>query len=110
MPLSGRNSARITGSALLLVLVPKLRLGTHSPKLRFVSILAPKTRTRNRIYESEVPYFLTCRIVGWVAAFTGPEAAQIGQAGQVTGVRQSKVPWGALMNRLHASPYDIFSP
>ena len=101
MPLSGRNSARITGSALLLVLVPKLR---------FVSILAPKTRTRNRIYESEVPYFLTCRIVGWVAAFTGPEAAQIGQAGQVTGVRQSKVPWGALMNRLHASPYDIFSP
>jgi REP element-mobilizing transposase RayT len=35
------------------------------------------TRTRYRIYETEYRYFLTCTIVGWLAVFTRPEAAQI---------------------------------
>jgi putative transposase len=58
-------------------LVPKLRLGTHSPKLRFASITHPMTRTRYRIYDDEFPHFMTCTIVGWLALFTRPEAVQL---------------------------------
>jgi hypothetical protein len=57
-------------------LVPKLCLGTHSPKLRFAYNTA-MTRTRHRIFETEYPYFMTCTIAGWLPVFTRPEAVDI---------------------------------
>jgi REP-associated tyrosine transposase len=35
------------------------------------------TRSRYRIYENRVPYFLTCTIVGWLPIFTRPDSVQI---------------------------------
>jgi REP element-mobilizing transposase RayT len=35
------------------------------------------TRTRYRIYDNTYPYFMTCTVVGWLAAFTRPETVQI---------------------------------
>ncbi len=60
-----------------LALVPKLRLGMHSPKLRFASTTLPMTRTRYRIYDNDYPHFMTCTIVGWLPVFTRPDAVQI---------------------------------
>ena len=36
-------------------------------------------RSRYRIFDDDanVPYFLTCTIVGWLAVFTRPDAVQI---------------------------------
>jgi len=33
--------------------------------------------TRYRIFENNYPYFMTCKIVGWLPVFTRPEAVQI---------------------------------
>ena len=35
------------------------------------------TRTRNRIFETEYPYFMTSTITGWLPVFTRPETVQI---------------------------------
>ncbi len=35
------------------------------------------TRTRYRVFEDEVPHFLTCTVVGWLPVFTRPETVQI---------------------------------
>jgi REP element-mobilizing transposase RayT len=34
-------------------------------------------RSRYRIFENEVPHFLTCTIVGWLPVFTRPETVKI---------------------------------
>ncbi|HLW68686.1 MAG TPA: hypothetical protein VKS79_25435 [Gemmataceae bacterium] len=35
------------------------------------------TRTRYRIFDNQLPHFMTCTIVGWLPGFTRPEAVQI---------------------------------
>ncbi|MBT4865479.1 MAG: transposase [Planctomycetaceae bacterium] len=35
------------------------------------------TRSRDKIYENEFPYFMTCTIVGWLPVFIRPEAVEI---------------------------------
>ncbi len=35
------------------------------------------TRTRYRIFETDLPYFMTCTVVGWLPVFTRPEAVEI---------------------------------
>src|SRR5260370_36070181 len=60
-----------------LPLVPKVLFGNALLETPFRVITVPMTRTRNRIFEAEYPYFLTCTVVGWVPVFTRPEAVQI---------------------------------
>jgi REP element-mobilizing transposase RayT len=64
------------GIIFLYPLVPKLCLGTHSPKLCF-AIPYSHDRSRYRIFETEYPYCMTCTIVGWAPIFTRPETFEL---------------------------------
>jgi len=59
-------------------LVPKLCLGTECVEALPSSKKTFMGRSRNKIYKTEAPYFLTMTVVDWRSVFAHPDVAEIG--------------------------------